>query len=170
MPPWRSRAGTAGSPRAGPPTSWAAARYGAGGAGPDGAPRPGPPAALSAVCVSGRAALRAPGLPPLRGVRRGAGAPGAGVLPAGRISLPPPRQRLRLRRQRLPRAAPEVRVRGRARGAAGKRRNPARFLCPLSHVGPKLEGAALPELGGTRTGGAGLQLEAGWSGTAGAAL
>lgn len=78
----------------------------------------------------GRAALRAPGLPPLRGVRRGAGAPGAGVLPAGRVPLPPSRQRLRLRRERLLGAAAE------------------------------LEGAALPEPGGTRTGGAGLQLEA----------
>lgn len=109
----------------------------------------------------GRAALRAPGLPPLRGVRRGAGAPGAGVLPAGRVPLPPSRQRLRLRRERLLGAAAEVRARSRARGAAGKRRNPPRVsLCPLPHVGPKLEGAALPEPGGTRTGGAGLQLEA----------
>lgn len=166
MPGWRGAPGLghqqAGRPRG---TGWGVP---GGGAAPRGlpGPRPGPPAALSAVFVSGRAALRAPGLPPLRGVRRGAGAPGAGVLPAGRVPLPPSRQRLRLRRERLLGAAAEVRARSRARGAAGKRRNPPRVsLCPLPHVGPKLEGAALPEPGGTRTGGAGLQLEAGTAST-----
>lgn len=64
-----------------------------------------------AVRLSGLGARRAAGLSLLRGVREGAGAPGAGVLPAGGVPLPPRRQRLRVFPEGVLGSAPQVRTR-----------------------------------------------------------
>lgn len=69
------------------------------------------PSRARAVRLSGLVARRAAGLSPLRGVREGAGAPGAGVLPAGGVPLPPRRQRLRVCREGVLGSAPQVRTR-----------------------------------------------------------